>query len=117
MAKGSDASNLLWHYVTALLSKTRIPPCPSHFLVGQPLISVVEEHTLSQSIYNTSSFLSLLLSGSLGPAAPREGGSVADSHCFRAIWPAVSCTDSELSKPQLMPSKRHIKHWLEASEG
>lgn len=51
MAKGSDASELLWHYVTVLLSKKQILACPSHSLLGHPPISVVVEGILSQIIY------------------------------------------------------------------
>ena len=61
-AKGSDASELLWHYVTVLLSKKKFPACPSHTLLGHPPISVVEEGILSQSIYETEAVFYLCCS-------------------------------------------------------
>ena len=61
-AKGSDASELLWHYVTILLSKKKFPACPSHRLLGHPPISVVEEGILSQSIYKTEAVFYLCCS-------------------------------------------------------
>lgn len=76
-----------------LLSKEQILACPSHSLLGHPLLSVLEEGTLSQSTYETEAVFYLCCSEEALDWQLPEKAAVLQTECFCDILPAVSCTE------------------------